>query len=89
MRDVGIDISHHVSKDLEEYRDEPFDYVITLCGAAKEECPVFSGATSIHWGFDDPAAATADTVVHSFRRVRDEIRQRLSLFILANKVWWT
>jgi arsenate reductase len=85
MKDVGIDISHHLSKDIDEYEGERFNYVITLCDRAKKECPVFPGATPIHWSFDDPSEATADNEVRTFRRVRDEIRQRLSLFLVANR----
>ena len=85
MKEVAIDIAHHRSKDVSEYAGEKFDYVITVCDRAKQHCPVFPGAEPIHWGFDDPAEAPAERQVETFRRVRDEIRQRLNLFLLANR----
>jgi len=80
MREIGIDISGHRSKSLDEFLGQPFDYVITVCDNAKEHCPVFPGnARRIHWSFDDPAAAIGDDAAQLavFRRVRDEIRDRL------------
>lgn len=80
MAEAGVDISGHRSKHVSEVMHIPFDYVITVCGHAQENCPVFPGrAVVIHHGFDDPPklAATAKTeeeaLVH-YRRVRDEIR---------------
>ncbi len=84
MNEVGIDISRQQSKDVSVYANDKFDYVITVCDRAKQACPVFPGAEPIHWGFDDPADAPADRQLETFRRVRDEIRQRLDLFLLAN-----
>ena len=83
MREVGIDISGHRSKSVEEFAGREFDYVITVCDNAKEHCPVFPGKTRrIHWSFDDPAAAEGDEAerLAVFRRVRDEIRGRLREF---------
>lgn len=88
MRDVGIDISTHRSKSVDEFSGKEFDYVITVCDNANEQCPVFPGSTKrIHWSFDDPAAAEGDkdTKRAVFRRVRDEIRYRLRLFVAAAK----
>lgn len=85
MNEVGIDISRQQSKDVSVYANDKFDYVITVCDRAKQACPVFPGAEPIHWGFDDPADAPADRQLETFRRVRDEIRQRLDLFLLANR----
>ena len=88
MRDVGIDISSHRSKSVDEYVDEPFDYVITVCDNAKENCPVFPSATKqIHWSFEDPAAAEGsdEQRLAVFRRIRDEIRERLHAFIEGNR----
>jgi arsenate reductase len=85
MSEVGIDISHHKSKDLSEFANQEFDYVITVCDRAKQQCPVFPGAESIHWGFDDPAEASSERQLETFRRVRDEIRDRLSLFLSVNR----
>ena len=80
MREIGIDISGHRSKSLDEFTKQSFDYVITVCDNAKEHCPVFPGnARRIHWSFDDPAAVSGDDSpqLTVFRRVRDEIRDRL------------
>ncbi|MDQ4120635.1 MAG: arsenate reductase ArsC [Acidobacteriota bacterium] len=87
MREIGIDISNHRSKSLEEFRDQEFDYVITVCDNAKESCPVFpERAERIHWSFDDPAEAigTEEEKLAVFRRVRDEIKIRLENFIEFN-----
>jgi arsenate reductase (thioredoxin) len=84
MKEVGIDIEHQQSKDVGVYHNDTFDYVITVCDRAKQQCPIFPGAEPIHWEFDDPADAPADRQPETFRRVRDEIRQRLHLFLLAN-----
>jgi len=86
MGHVGIDISSHRSKPMDEFSGEEFDYVITVCDNANEHCPVFPGNTKrIHWSFDDPVAAEGDddTRRDVFRRVRDEIRHRLRLFAAA------
>jgi len=83
MREIGVDISGHRSKSLDEFLGQPFDYVITVCDNAKEHCPVFPGkAERIHWSFDDPAAATGDEAAQLavFCRVRDQIRARLREF---------
>ena len=81
MREIGIDISSHRSKSVDEFTSDEFDYVITVCDNAREQCPVFPGdAKLIHWSFDDPAAAEGDetTRLKVFRRVRDKIREHLS-----------
>ena len=83
MREVGIDISQQRSKSVDEFAGREFDYVITVCDNANEQCPVFPGRTErIHWSFDDPAAVEGDdeTRLSAFRRVRDEIQQRLRQF---------
>ena len=83
MRELGIDISAHRSKSVDELVGQEFDYVITVCDNANARCPVFPGQTKrIHWSFDDPAAAEGDENVrlNAFRRVRDEIHGRLRLF---------
>lgn len=87
MKEIGIAISGHRSKSVDEFAGQDFDYVITVCDNANERCPVFPGQTKrIHWSFDDPAAAKGDEAAQLavFRRVRDEIRARLRLFISAN-----
>jgi arsenate reductase len=84
MREIGIDISGHRSKAVEEFAGREFDYVITVCDNARARCPVFPGKTErIHWSFDDPAEASGDVeaVLTVFRRVRDEISERLQEFI--------
>ena len=85
MKEVDIDMSNSTSKDVRQFLGEKFDYVITVCDRAKQQCPIFPGAEPIHWGFDDPAEAPANREVETFRRVREEIRQRLRLFLLANR----
>lgn len=79
MHERGIDISHHRSKHLSEFLDQPWDAVITVCDNAAETCPVFPGpVTRIHWGFPDPAAAEGsdDERLQAFRTVRDAIEAR-------------
>ena len=80
MGEVGIDISGHRSKPVEEFAGQEFDYVITVCDNAKESCPVFPGNTKrVHWSFDDPAESGD---IEVFRRVRDEIRVKLREFFV-------
>jgi arsenate reductase len=86
MREIGIDISHHRSKSVDEFLGQAFDYVITVCDNANEQCPVFPGKTKrIHWSFDDPAAVEGDEArrLTEFRRVRDQLLHRLRLFVEA------
>ena len=83
MREIGIDISGSRSKALNEFEGQKFDYVITLCGNANENCPLFFGGVErTHIGFDDPVGATGseEEIMAEFRRVRDEIRQELLEF---------
>ncbi len=84
MREVGIDISSHTPKSVTDYLDEPWDYVITVCGGANETCPTFVGNVGhrLHIGFDDPSEATGshDHVMSEFRCVRDEIRLAFAAF---------
>lgn len=81
MAEVGIDISGQHSKQVDELKGIPFDYVVTVCGHADEHCPVFPGPTKvIHVGFDDPpklarSAGSEEEALVPYRRVRDEIRQ--------------
>jgi arsenate reductase len=87
MRELGIDISSHRSKSVDEFQEQEFDYVITVCDNANEQCPVFPGKTKrIHWSFEDPAAAQGDGSARLgvFRRVRDEISKRLEEFIQSD-----
>jgi arsenate reductase len=78
MSEIGIDISAHRSKHLDEFLSQPVQTVITVCGNADQACPMFPGQVHRHhWGFDDPAHATGteDEQLAVFRRVRDEIRR--------------
>lgn len=84
MREIGINISGHRSKSVDEFSSQNFDYVITVCDNANERCPIFPAQTRrIHWSFEDPATATGDEAARLalFRRVRDEIRAKLHEFI--------
>ena len=76
MAEIGIDISHHRSKTVEEYRDRYFDLVVTVCDRAKETCPFFPGKKVIHKSFSDPSADTGDAskIFDEFLAVRDEIK---------------
>lgn len=77
MKEAGIDISDHTSNHIDEYRDIDFDYIITVCDHARENCPWFpSDAQRIHQNFTDPARATGsmEEKLETFRRVRDEIK---------------
>jgi len=83
MREVGIDISGHRSKSVDEFAGQDIDYVITVCDNARESCPVFPAKTKhIHWSIEDPAAAQGSERerLAAFRRVRDELRARLQAF---------
>ena len=79
MSELDIDISAGKPKSVNEFLDESFDYVITVCGGAKESCPMFTGDVKhrIHIGFDDPAEAvgTDEFIISEFRRIRDEIKR--------------
>ena len=77
MREIGIDISGHTSKHLNDFLTSKVDTVITVCGKADQACPMFPGQVNrYHWGFDDPAHATGteEEVLNIFRQVRDQIR---------------
>ena len=87
LAELGIDISGHRSKTIAEFAGEKFDYVITLCGSAKDQCPLFFGGVErVHIGFDDPSQTTGtpEEILSEFRRVRDEIRVRLEEFLTTN-----
>ena len=88
MNEVGIDISTEYPKSVDQFLDESFGYVITVCDHAKETCPVFLGNVKhrIHIGFDDPAEArgTEEEIRSEFRRIRDEIKNRFTEFYNTN-----
>jgi len=76
LKEIGIDISHHHSKHMDEFLTENVHTVITVCGKADQVCPSYPGQVNrYHWGFDDPARATGSdaNVLAEFRRVRDQI----------------
>lgn len=84
MREVGVDISRHRSKNVAEYVGQDFGTVITMCDNAKDQCPIFPGSgLREHWPFDDPADATGgdEERLAVFRRVRDEIGARIEQFV--------
>ncbi|MDE1920045.1 MAG: arsenate reductase ArsC [Candidatus Omnitrophica bacterium] len=83
MKEIGIDISGHRSKHVDEFKGRRMDYVFTVCDNAKESCPVFPGATRVlHWPFPDPphGQEESDIVLEEFRRVRDMIVGRFKDF---------
>ena len=88
MKELGVDISGHRSKSVDEFEGQRFDYVITVCDNAKESCPVFFGAANrLHHSFDDPppmSQGTDEERMAIFRRVRDELRAYLAEFAQAN-----
>ena len=88
MQEVGIDISDHRSKHLEEFLKQPVETVITVCGNAHQTFPMFPGQVNrYHWGFDDPAHATGteEEKLAVFRRVRDEIRKVFEAYAAGRK----
>lgn len=88
MNEIGIDISQQHSKAVDEFTGQVFDYVITVCDNANEQCPTFPANTQrIHWSFEDPAAVEGDETMRlaAFRLVRDEIQQRLRSFAASPK----
>jgi arsenate reductase (thioredoxin) len=81
MAEVGVDLSGHTSKTLDRLLDQPWDYVITVCDSANEKCPIFPKRTNrLHWSFQDPSQATGteEDRLGVFRRVRDQIKGRLT-----------
>jgi len=84
MEEVGIDISSQSPQNVDEFVDQSFDYVITVCDNAKEVCPVFRGRVKhqFHIPFDDPAVAigTDEEILAVYRRVRDEIKKEFTQF---------
>jgi len=77
MKEIGIDLSKHYSKTIEQFQGEEFDYVITVCNNAKEICPFFPGKKVIHKNFEDPASFNGEIeeILTKFRKVRDEINK--------------
>jgi len=87
MKEDGIDISSHTSNNVDEYKDIPFDFVITVCDNAKERCPYLPTlAKKIHYNFPDPAKAigTSEEVMEKFREVREMIKEFSHNFVKEN-----
>ena len=86
MKEAGIDISHHTSDSVDKYLKDEWDYVITVCGGANEECPAFFGKVKhrLHIGFDDPSHAVgpAEFIDSEYIRVRDEIKEAFWRFYM-------
>lgn len=82
MREIGVDIAGQHSKSAESFLGKKFDYVITVCDRAKESCPIFPASEVLHWSFEDPAEAKGEAEARRgvFRRVRDEIIERIRQF---------
>lgn len=80
MKEIGIDISHHTPKMVDQYLKDEWDYVITVCDHANETCPLFMGKVKhrLHMGFEDPSHATGseEFILSEFHRVRDEIKDK-------------
>ncbi|HZH34158.1 MAG TPA: arsenate reductase ArsC, partial [Pyrinomonadaceae bacterium] len=88
MREIGVDISSHRSKSADEFSGQEFDFVITVCDNARENCPYFPAKTKlIHHSFDDPAIVegSEETRLQAFRVARDEIRDYLKEFVAERK----
>lgn len=93
MNEIGIDISSNYPKSVDQFINESFDYVITVCDNAKETCPVFIGEVGkqLHIGFKDPAEAigTEEEILSVFRKVRDEIKKEFyEFYIIEMKNKW-
>ncbi len=83
LREIGVDWKGRQSKSVNEFVGQSFDYVITVCDRAQENCPIFPGSHKLlHWSFDDPAAARPERRSEEFRRIRDEIAGRVRGFLV-------
>jgi arsenate reductase len=88
MREIGIDISNHYSKNVKDFINENFDYVITVCGGAEESCPFFPGGKQqFHKDFEAPSSfsGSKEEVLAKFREVRDELKEWVEDFFNGNK----
>lgn len=80
MREIGVDISAQCSKPITEFEGQHFDFVLTVCDKAREDCPAFGGETKrLHWPFEDPAdfVEVGEERLYAFRRLRDRIHSRV------------
>ena len=82
MREVGIDVSSQWSKHVDDFDGQAFDYLITVCDHARDECPVFPGGKQLHWSIEDPTDIEARGVPldEAFRIAREELRMRIETF---------
>lgn len=91
MQEIGIDISQEIPTHVNQYKNESWDYVITVCGGANASCPNFVGTVKkrLHIGFDDPSHAegTPEFIASEYRRVRTEIKERFTQFIKTEKLY--
>jgi arsenate reductase len=88
LAEIGIDISSHHSKHMNDFLSQQIETVVTVCGNADQACPIFPGQMNrYHWGFDDPAHATGteDEQMTVFRRVRDEIQRVFEAYAAGRK----
>ena len=85
LSELGIDTTGHTSKSIQQFIGQKFDYVITVCDRARQHCPVFPGSEPLHWGFDDPAESPPEEQLRIFRQIRNEIAQRVRLFVLSHR----
>ncbi len=87
MKEIGIDLSSHTPKNADKFKDDSFDYVITVCDNAKESCPVFTGKVKhkLHLSFVDPADAkgSSEKILNEYREVRDDIKSAFRQFYLT------
>jgi arsenate reductase len=90
MQEIAVDISRQWSKPLDRFLGQHFDYVITVCDKAREQCPAFPGETQhLHWPFDDPGLTTGplDKRLDVFRKLRDRIHSRVMVFLGEGHYW--
>lgn len=83
MGEIGVDISRHRSKSVDEFDGQSFDYIVTVCDNARDNCPFFPGrGQRIHWSLEDPAAVQGSEGerLAAFRRIRDQLRERVKMF---------
>lgn len=88
MKEIGIDISNHYSKNVKDFINEDFDYVVTVCGGARETCPFFPGGKKqLHKGFEDPSSFSGnkEEVLAKFREIRDNLKEWIEEFFNGNK----
>ncbi len=83
MREIGIDVSGQWSKHVDEFAGQAFDYVITVCDSARQECPFFPGGRQLHWDVEDPADTehAGASRVDAFRKARDVLRGHIEAFV--------